>query len=77
MIVYSKKLEQSDLISDMKLFCQNMVQMNLFNSVFVDCTANTKVADLYAFVLDNFISIVAANKVAASSEYGRYRHPDS
>ena len=69
-----EKLEQSDLISDMKLFCQNMVQMNLFNSVFVDCTANTKVADLYAFVLDNFISIVAANKVAASSEYGRYRH---
>jgi aspartokinase/homoserine dehydrogenase 1 len=68
------KLEQSDLFSDMKLFCENMVQMNLFNSVFVDCTADTKVADLYAFLLDNFISIVAANKVAASSVYGRYRH---
>src|SRR5665647_3901476 len=50
-----------------------MVQMNMFNSVFVDCTADAKVADHYLFVLENYISIVAANKVAASSEYGRYR----
>ncbi|MEI6138235.1 MAG: bifunctional aspartate kinase/homoserine dehydrogenase I [Mariniphaga sp.] len=69
-----ENLEKSEMKSDMDLFCQNMVQMNLFNSVFVDCTADAKVADHYADVLDNFISIVAANKVAASSEYGRYRH---
>ena len=66
-------LEESNVRSDMTLFCQNMVQMNLFNSVFVDCTADSKVADHYADVLNNFISIVAANKVAASSEFGRYR----
>ena len=70
----NEKLEESEMKSDMDLFCQNMVQMNLFNSVFVDCTADAKVADHYADVLDNFISIVAANKAAASSEYGRYRH---
>ena len=68
-----EKMDESEVKSDLKLFCQTMVQMNLFNSVFVDCTADAKVADHYYFVLDNYISIVAANKVAASSEYSRYR----
>ena len=68
-----EKMDASEVKSDLKLFCQTMVQMNLFNSVFVDCTADAKVADHYYFVLDNYISIVAANKVAASSEYSRYR----
>lgn len=59
--------------SDMHQFCQTMVRMNMFNSVFVDCTANPKIADHYLYVLENFISVVAANKVAASSDYNRYR----
>jgi len=64
-----KKGEKSDL----ELYCRTMVGMNMFNSVFVDCTANEKVADNYLFVLENFISVVAANKIAASSDYSRYR----
>jgi aspartokinase/homoserine dehydrogenase 1 len=68
-----KAMDQSVEISDMSVFCQTMVKMNMFNSVFVDCTANAKVSDHYLFVLENYISIVAANKVAASSEYSRYR----
>lgn len=59
--------------SDMKSFCANMIEMNMFNSVFVDCTAEKKVADQYHNILNNYISIVAANKVAASSEYQSYR----
>ncbi|MEI7828198.1 MAG: bifunctional aspartate kinase/homoserine dehydrogenase I [Prolixibacteraceae bacterium] len=59
--------------SDMKGFCANMIEMNMFNSVFVDCTAEKKVADQYHDILNNYISIVAANKVAASSEYQAYR----
>ncbi len=66
-------LSQSDVKSDLKLFCSTMVEMNLFNSVFVDCTADDKVANHYLFALENYISVVAANKVAASSEYSRYR----
>lgn len=66
-------ISQSDEKSDLNLFCQKMVEMNMFNSVFVDCTADAKVADHYLFVLENYISIVAANKVAASSEYSRYQ----
>lgn len=54
-------------------FCHTMVEMNMFNSVFVDCTADARVAEHYHFVLDNYISVVAANKIAASSEYKRYR----
>jgi len=65
-------MNQSEEKSDLNLFCQTMVEMNMFNSVFVDCTADAKVADHYLFVLENYISIVAANKVAASSEYSRY-----
>lgn len=64
---------QSETKSDLKLFCKTMVGMNMFNSVFVDCTADDKVANHYLFALENYISVVAANKVAASSEYSRYR----
>jgi len=71
--VLKNRMEQLEVKSDLNLFCETMVQMNMFNSVFVDCTADDKVADHYLFVLENFISVVAANKVAASSEFSRYR----
>ena len=66
-------MEISNEKTEMNKFCHTMVEMNLFNSVFVDCTADAKVAEHYHFVLDNYISVVAANKVAASAEYKRYR----
>lgn len=59
--------------SDMTSFCNQMIGMNMFNSVFVDCTAEKRVADQYLNILKNFISIVAANKVAASSDFLAYR----
>ena len=59
--------------SDMNSYCRQMIGMNMFNSVFVDCTAEKKVADQYHSILNNYISIVAANKVAASSDYLAYR----
>ena len=46
--------------------------MNIFNSVFVDCTANQAVSDLYEELLNNNVSVVAANKIAASSSYENY-----
>lgn len=53
-------------------FVKQMQQMNLRNSVFVDNTANETIADLYAKILDKSISVVASNKIAASSEYINY-----
>ena len=49
-----------------------VINMNIFNSVFVDCTASAEVAGLYEDFLSNNISVVAANKVAASSDYANY-----
>ena len=46
--------------------------MNIFNSVFVDCTASDAVAGLYKDFFEHGISVVAANKVAASSDYDNY-----
>ena len=37
--------------------------MNIFNSVFVDCTASKDVAALYQSLLEHNVSIIAANKM--------------
>mgnify|MGYP003292184623 CR=1 FL=1 len=49
-----------------------VIGMNIFNSVFVDCTANAQVAGLYRDFLDHNISVVAANKIATSEKYDDY-----
>ena len=49
-----------------------IIGMNIFNSVFVDCTASADVASLYGSFFDHGISVVAANKIAASSSYSDY-----
>ena len=49
-----------------------IVKMNIFNSVFVDCTASKQIATLYQTFLEHNISVVAANKIAASSDYDSY-----
>ncbi|MBO9566328.1 MAG: bifunctional aspartate kinase/homoserine dehydrogenase I [Niastella sp.] len=46
---------------------------NLRNSVFVDVTANDRVAQIYERLLEKSISVVACNKVACSSAYAYYR----
>ena len=50
-----------------------ILRMNIFNSVFVDCTSSEAVAALYESFLDKNIYVVAANKIAPSSAYDRYR----
>lgn len=52
--------------------CKEVVGMNIFNSVFVDCTASSEVAELYQTFLEHNISVVTANKIAASAEYEKY-----
>ena len=52
---------------------QNIINRNLRNSVFVDVTANDTVAGSYSRLLEKSISVVACNKIAASSEYANYR----
>ncbi len=49
-----------------------IISMNIFNSVFVDCTANSEVASIYGDLLSRNVSVVAANKIAASGDYATY-----
>ena len=68
---YKEKLEKSSP-SDINRLRKEVLGMNIFNSVFVDCTASNEVSSLYQTFLENNISVVAANKVAASSDYESY-----
>ena len=58
--------------SDPNKLRESVLGMNIFNSVFVDCTASKDVAGLYQTFLEHNISVIAANKIAASSDYGSY-----
>ena len=68
---YREQLKQSEP-SNIQRLHDEVIGMNIFNSVFVDCTASAEVASLYGDFLQKNISVVAANKVAASSEYENY-----
>lgn len=54
-------------------FAGEIIRRNLRNSVFVDITASEKVAEIYGQLLRKSISVVACNKIAASSAYGNYK----
>lgn len=68
---YHEQLKNSDE-SDTARLRDEVIGMNIFNSVFVDCTASKEVAALYKEFLEHNISVIAANKIAASSDYGSY-----
>lgn len=60
--------------ADIREFIQRIRKMNLRNSVFIDCTADAKVATFYGDILSSYVSVVTANKIACSSEYSYYQH---
>ena len=69
---YRQLLDEKGSESSPQIIRDEVIGMNIFNSVFVDCTANADVASLYKEFLNNNISVVAANKIAASSSYANY-----
>jgi bifunctional aspartokinase / homoserine dehydrogenase 1 len=69
---YSDELKNNGVDASPELICNEILNMNIFNSVFVDCTANSQISDLYHTLLQSNISVVAANKIAASSSYDNY-----
>jgi aspartokinase/homoserine dehydrogenase 1 len=68
-----KELLQTGNDMNMQEFITTIQKKNLRNSVFVDVTANDEVAGSYAHFLEKSISVVACNKVAASSSYEYYK----
>jgi aspartokinase/homoserine dehydrogenase 1 len=69
---YREKLKTEGMPSSPQVLHDEIIGMNIFNSVFVDCTASADVAALYKDFLQQNISVVAANKIAASSAYAVY-----
>lgn len=68
---YREQLEKSEE-SNIEKLRDGIIGMNIFNSVFVDCTASSEVASIYEALLSHNVSVVAANKIAASSDYSTY-----
>ena len=68
---YREQLAQAE-DSNIERLKEEVIGMNIFNSVFVDCTASAEVAALYQDFLDHNISVVTANKIAASGPYDAY-----
>ena len=66
--IYRELLDRADS-SDTERLRNEVVSMNIFN---VDCTASKEVASLYQEFLEHNISVIAANKIAASSDYDSY-----
>ncbi|NDV78423.1 bifunctional aspartate kinase/homoserine dehydrogenase I [Dysgonomonas sp. 511] len=69
---YREELNAKGIDSSPAILRDNIVNMNIFNAVFVDCTASEDVAKIYGDLMANNISVVTANKVAASSSYDNY-----
>ena len=70
---YREELKEKGVDSSLDTIRDEIIGMNIFNSVFVDCTASPDIASLYKDFLQHNISVVAANKIAASSAYENYR----
>ncbi len=70
---YKQELEERGGIpSSPEILRDGIINMNIFNAVFVDCTASDSVSEIYGELMAKNISVVTANKVAASSAYDNY-----
>ena len=69
---YQQLLAEAEIDATPQRIKEEVINMNIFNSVFVDCTASPDIAALYDDLLSHNINVVAANKIAASSEYSNY-----
>ena len=67
------RLAAEGLQSSPELIRDEVIGMNIFNSVFVDCTSSPQIAALYLDMLSHNVSVVAANKIAASGCFDGYR----
>ena len=66
-------LEQDGSASDMGTFVHRLKELNLPNSVFIDCTSSDYVIKYYQEVLQSAVSIITPNKLANSGTYKTYQ----
>lgn len=71
---YEELLDKEGISSSPSILQDKILDMNIFNAVFVDCTASEAIASLYESMLAQNVSVVTANKIAASSAYDNYEN---
>ncbi len=69
---WRENLESSES-SDLQEFVEKILDLNLPNSVFVDCTASEEVPLVYSKLLQSRVAVVTPNKKANSGSYTFYR----
>jgi len=67
------RLERDGESASINDFVSKIKEMNMANTVFVDCTASENVASVYQTLLESNVSVVTANKIASSSSYEAYK----
>ena len=70
---WQDQLNNSEEKMDIEEYVQRMIRLNLRNSIFVDNTADARIAEQYERILDNSISISTPNKMAPSGNYRAYQ----
>lgn len=70
---YKEELETNGIPSSPEILRDKILDMNIFNAVFVDCTANESIAGIYKDLMVQSVSVVTANKIAASSDFDNYK----
>jgi aspartokinase/homoserine dehydrogenase 1 len=69
---WKNELQNTGEASDMGIFVRKMKELNLPNSVFVDCTSSEYVIKYYQEILQSAVSIITPNKLANSGSYKNY-----
>jgi len=69
----SQKMEASDASPGMAEYVKKMKDLNLPNSIFVDCTASDEVIDYYEPILSSSIPVVTPNKKAQTKTLASFK----
>ncbi|WP_116126424.1 bifunctional aspartate kinase/homoserine dehydrogenase I [Lewinella sp. IMCC34183] len=69
---WKRSLTEAEHAIDLAVFVGRMRDLNMSNSIFVDNTADSRIASFYETILDESISISTPNKIATSSDYTQY-----
>ncbi len=69
---HSAELEKEGEKTDTGILLKKIADLNLRNSVFIDCTGSDEIAALYDPLFNMYVSVVTANKIACSSDYSNY-----
>lgn len=71
---YKLQITNSEQDSGLQNLADLIIEKNLRNSIFVDVTASGEVVGIYPKLLQKSVSVIACNKIAASSEYENYQN---